>query len=220
MVHRIENGVLEDARSLTVGQEDRKFSNSMKLRRAHRRQILSSDRENIGSRIYLPLFIFASQKSPKTYESSRSSLGGLATGGTEGAEWSTFISGGYDFHLGHLSVGPIDALQYTYVNINGFSEESSLAPLAVHSGSAESLRSDFGFRAFYQWQIGKIVVEPWLKAAWEHEYKYSALPITAGFAGIPGPSATFSGPNKGAESRRGHTVRFQQADRGRSSGRE
>jgi hypothetical protein len=149
MVHRIENGVLEDARSLTVGQEDRKFSNSMKLRRAHRRQILSSDRENIGSRIHLSLFIFASQKSPKTYESSRSSLGGLATGGTEGAEWSTFISGGYDFHLGHLSVGPIDALQYTYVNTNGFSEKSSLAPLAVHSGSAESLRSDFGFRAFY-----------------------------------------------------------------------
>ena len=53
-----------------------------------------------------------------------------------------------------------------------------------------------GFRAFYQWQIGKIVLEPSLKAAWEHEYKYSALPITAGFAGIPGPSATFFGPAK------------------------
>jgi|HubBroStandDraft_6_1064221.scaffolds.fasta_scaffold493118_3 hypothetical protein len=26
-------------------------------------------------------------------------------------------------------------------------------------------------------QIGKFVVEPSLKAAWEHEYKYSALPI-------------------------------------------
>ena len=134
------------------------------------------------------------------YESSRSSLGGLATGGTEGAEWSTFISGGYDFHFGHLSVGPIAALQYTYVNIDGFSENGSVAPLAIHSGSAESLRSDFGFRAFYQWQIGKILIEPSLKAAWEHEYKYSALPITAGFAGIPGPSATFFGPNEGHDS--------------------
>jgi hypothetical protein len=36
-----------------------------------------------------------------------------------------------------------------------------------------------GFRLFYQWQIGKVVVEPILKTAWEHEYKYSALPITA-----------------------------------------
>jgi len=135
-----------------------------------------------------------------TYESSRSSLGGLATGSTEGAEWSTFISGGYDFHFGHLSVGPIAALQYTYLNIDGFSEKSSLAPLQVHSGSAESLRSDVGFRAFYQWQIGKVLVEPSLKAAWEHEYKYSALPITAGFAGIPGPSATFFGPSEGHDS--------------------
>ncbi len=134
------------------------------------------------------------------YESNRSSLGGLATGGTEGAEWSTFVSGGYDFHFGHLSVGPIAGLQYTYMNIDGFSENGSVAPLAIHSGSAESLRSDFGFRAFYQWQIGKILIEPSLKAAWEHEYKYSALPITAGIAGIPGPSATFFGPNEGHDS--------------------
>ena len=42
-----------------------------------------------------------------TYDSSRSGLGGLANGGTEGAEWSTFISGGYDFHFGHLTVGQL-----------------------------------------------------------------------------------------------------------------
>jgi outer membrane autotransporter protein len=134
------------------------------------------------------------------YDSSRSSLGGLATGGTEGAEWSTFVSSGYDFHFAHLSVGPIASLQYTYVNIDGFSEKGSRAPMQIHSGSAESLRSDFGFRIFYQWQIGKVVIEPSLKAAWEHEYKYSALPITAGFAGISGPSATFFGPNEGHDS--------------------
>ena len=69
-----------------------------------------------------------------TYESSRSSLGGLATGGTEGGEWSTFISGGYDLHFGQLTLRPIAALQYTYLNINGFSENSSLAPLEIHSG--------------------------------------------------------------------------------------
>jgi hypothetical protein len=63
--------------------------------------------------------------------------------------------------------------------------------------SEESLRSDLGFRAVYQWQIGKIMLEPSLKVAWEHEYKYSALPITAGFAEITGPSVTFSGPSLG-----------------------
>jgi outer membrane autotransporter protein len=86
------------------------------------------------------------------------------------------------------------------VNIDDFNEHGSLAPLNIHSQSAESLRSDFGLRASYQWQVGKIVVEPSLRAAWEHEYKYSALPISAGFIGIPGASDTFSGPSEGHDS--------------------
>ena len=49
-------------------------------------------------------------------------------GSTEGAEWITFISGGYDSHFGHLTVGPIASLQYTYVSIDGFSENGSLRP--------------------------------------------------------------------------------------------
>jgi outer membrane autotransporter protein len=148
-------------------------------------------------RTYLNAAIYGGHNS---YDSGRAGLGGLANGSTEGAEWSTFIGGGYDFHFGSLTVGPIASLQYTDVGIDSFSEKGSLAPLSIHSDSAESLRSDVGFRLFYQWQIGKIIVEPSLKGAWEHEYKYSALPITAGFAGIPGPSATFSGPSEGHDS--------------------
>jgi outer membrane autotransporter protein len=147
--------------------------------------------------IYLNAAIYGGYNS---YDSSRSGLGGLATGSTDGAEMSTFISGGYDFRFGSLTVGPIAALQYTYTDVSGFSENGSLAPMQIKSDSADSLRTDLGFRIFYQWQIGKILVEPSLKAAWEHEYLYSALPVTAGFAGIPGPSATFFGPSEGHDS--------------------
>jgi outer membrane autotransporter protein len=147
--------------------------------------------------IYLDTAIYAGHNS---YNSSRSGLDGLADGNTGGTEWSTFLSGGYDFHFGRLTVGPIAALQYTYANVNGFSENGSLAPMQIQSDSEDSLRSDVGFRLFYQWQIGKILLEPSLKAAWEHEYLYSALPITAGFARIPGPSATFLGPSEGHDS--------------------
>src|SRR3981189_644834 len=76
-------------------------------------------------------------------------------------------------------------------------EKGSLAPLSIHSDSEESLRSDVGFRASYQWRIGSVHVEPFLKATWEHEFKYSSLPVTAGFADISGPSATFLGPSEG-----------------------
>jgi len=126
-----------------------------------------------------------------SYDSSRPGLQGNANGNSDGAEFSTFVSGGYDFHFGHLTVGPIASLQYTNVYVDGFSEKGSLAPLSIHSDSEESLRSDVGFRASYQRQVGTVHVEPFLKTTWEHEFKYSTLPITAGFADISGPSATF-----------------------------
>jgi outer membrane autotransporter protein len=131
------------------------------------------------------------------YETSRSNAGGLSTGNTEGSEWSAFVGAGYDLHFGPLSAGPIASLQYTSVNLNGFAERGSFLPLEIHS---ESLRSDLGLRASYRLQIGKIIVRPALKAAWEHEYKYSAFPITAGFADFSSPALTFYGPNKGQNS--------------------
>jgi outer membrane autotransporter protein len=135
-----------------------------------------------------------------SYDSSRRGLQGNANGNSDGAEFSTFVSGGYDIHFGHLTIGPIASLQYTNVYLDGFREKGSLAPLSIHSDSEESLRSDFGFRASYQWQVGTVQVEPFLKATWEHEFKYSTLPITAGFADVSGPSATFLGPAEGHDS--------------------
>jgi outer membrane autotransporter protein len=135
-----------------------------------------------------------------SYDSSRWGLQGNADGNSDGAEFSTFVSGGYDFHFGRLTVGPIASLQYTNVYVDSFREKGSLAPLSIHSDSEESLRSDVGFRASYQWQAGSVQVEPFLKATWEHEFKYSMLPITAGFAGVSGPSATFLGPSEGHDS--------------------
>ena len=135
-----------------------------------------------------------------SYDSSRRGLQGHANGNSDGAEFGTFVGGGYDFHLGYLSIGPIASLQYTNVYVDSFREKSSLAPLSIHSDSEESLRSAVGFRASYQWQVGRVQVEPFLKATWQHEFKYSALPITASFANIPGPSATFVGPVEGHDS--------------------
>jgi outer membrane autotransporter protein len=147
--------------------------------------------------IYVNAGIFGGHN---TYETSRPNIGGLSTGSTEGSQWSTFVGAGYDWQAGPLTIGPIASLQYTSVNLDGFSEKGSLAPLDIHSGSAESLRSDLGLRAFYQWQIGKILLRPSVKAAWEHEYKYSTFPITAGFRGLPETTQTFSGPKQGQNS--------------------
>jgi outer membrane autotransporter protein len=55
-------------------------------------------------------------------------LGGRANGSSDSQEFSTFLSAGYDFHFGNLIIGPIAALQYSWINLNGFTETSSFAP--------------------------------------------------------------------------------------------
>jgi outer membrane autotransporter protein len=128
------------------------------------------------------------------------SLGGFARGSSDSQEWSAFLSGGYDFHFGHLTVGPTVAVQYSYENTNGFTENGSIAPLKVNSDSEESWRTDVGFRAWYNFQCKQIAVRPFVRAAWEHEYKESALPITASLADFPGSPVTVFGPSLGHDS--------------------
>jgi outer membrane autotransporter protein len=136
-----------------------------------------------------------------SYDTSRGELTNtLANGSTSGYEVSTFVGTGYDFHFGNLSLGPVFAAQYTTVHIDGFTERGSVLPLNIHSDSEESWRTDLGVRASYTWHVGNIIVIPSLWAAWEHEYKYSRLPITFSSPILGGVSATAFGPHEGHDS--------------------
>jgi outer membrane autotransporter protein len=135
-----------------------------------------------------------------SYSTSRQALLGQANGSTSGYEFSTFGDAGYDFHCGDLTFGPIVSMQYTDVHVNGFSENGSLVPLAIHGDSEDSLRTDVGGRAYYNWHLGKMLIIPSLTIAWEHEYLYSNLPITASAPELGGATATFNGPNEGHDS--------------------
>jgi outer membrane autotransporter protein len=134
-----------------------------------------------------------------SYDTSRQTLlqGQFANGSTSGYEFSTFVDTGYDFHFGNLSFGPVFAAQYTNVHIDSYTERASFLPLNVHTDSEESWRTDLGIQASYTWRVGQITVIPSLRAAWEHEYKYNALPITFSGANFPGVTATTFGPNEG-----------------------
>ena len=120
--------------------------------------------------------------------------------GSDGYEVSTFGDAGYNGYCGNLTFGPIVSMQYTTAHLSGFSEHGSLVPLDIHSDSEDSLRTDLGAQASYNWHVGNIPVIPELKLAWEHEYKYSNLPITASAPELSGATATFNGPNLGHDS--------------------
>ena len=135
-----------------------------------------------------------------SYGTSRQGLLAPANGSTDGYEFSTFLESGYDFHFGNFTVGPIGSVQYTNVHINGFNEQGSLLPLQIHSDSEESWRTDLGAQASYTWHCGSVLLVPSIKAAWEHEFKYSALPITVSSVAFPGVAATLFGPSEGHNS--------------------
>ncbi len=135
-----------------------------------------------------------------SFDSTRQGLLGNATGSSDGNEWSVFADTGYDFHFGHFTVGPTASVQYTNVYLNGFTETGSAAPARIFDDSEESLRSDVGLRASYDFAAGRITVRPFVRAAWEHEYKYTGLPITASLVDFNEPAVTSFGPHLGHDS--------------------
>jgi outer membrane autotransporter protein len=106
------------------------------------------------------------------YDTVRTGLQDLPVrGSTNGAELNGLFAIGYDFRFGCLNVGPIMTVQYTYVNIEGFTETGSLAPLEIQDQAEDSVRGTLGLRAAYDWKAGNgIIVRPEVRAAWQHEY--------------------------------------------------
>jgi outer membrane autotransporter protein len=135
-----------------------------------------------------------------SYNMSRQGILGAANGSASGGEFSTFGQTGYDFHFGNFAVGPLFALQYTLAHVDGFNERGSLVPLNIHSDSEDSFRKDLGVRAAYAWHVGSVLLIPSVTAAWEHEYLYSALPITVSSSLFPGQTETLFGPSEGHDS--------------------
>jgi outer membrane autotransporter protein len=135
-----------------------------------------------------------------SYDTQRDALGGGASGSTSGGEFDGYAGGGYEFHSGGFSFGPIASLEYTYVDFTGYNERGSLAPLRIESQSQDSLRTSVGVSASYTWKAGKVQLRPSLRASWQHEYFYSALPINAQFVSGAGGVFTVNGPAEGHDS--------------------
>lgn len=106
------------------------------------------------------------------YTTKRSALGGTADGSTQGLQYSGQLSGGYDFTVDKAKVGPFASAQYTYVQMNGFTETGSLAPATVPSQGEDSFLTDLGAKAGKSLNVGGgLVLSPNVSAAWEHVYQ-------------------------------------------------
>ena len=74
------------------------------------------------------------------------------------------------------------------------------APLTVAGKTAESSRTSFGVRAYYDGHLGSKVFRPEVRLAWQHEFGATGYSITSNFATLGGTPFTVSGTTIGRDS--------------------
>jgi outer membrane autotransporter protein len=135
-----------------------------------------------------------------SYDTRRSALEGEARGNTDGGEVDALFGTGYDFKKGHLTFGPTATFNYTYAGTKDFIEHDSLAPLDIHGGHEDSLRTAFGVKLSYDWKVGTVIIKPELRAAWQHEFGDNDYSLASSFADGSASTFTSNGPKFGRDS--------------------
>jgi len=117
-------------------------------------------------------------------------LGQTANGGTDGNEGMIDLDGGYLFHSGPWSYGPVAGIQYTHLTVNGYTEQDSDANLAVQEDQSDSLRSRLGGEVRYNTCGCGVTFSPHLTATWQHEFLDQSRGLTSSFTQFSGGSFT------------------------------
>jgi len=117
------------------------------------------------------------------------SIDRTARSNPHGGEFSAMLGTGYDWKAGNFTFGPVASGQYTYVNIDGFTEEGARSlNLKINDQEAHSLRSTLGARVAYSWQINEAVaLVPEGRITWQHEFLQDSRDIAAELDGGRGP---------------------------------
>ena len=91
-------------------------------------------------------------------------------------------------------------MQWSHVSFDSFQEHGSLVPLDITGEGQSSFRYDVGGQLYFKVPLGKTLLVPTLKVAWEHECEYSSLSISGTAPALGNAGATFSGPSLGRNS--------------------
>jgi uncharacterized protein YhjY with autotransporter beta-barrel domain len=115
-------------------------------------------------------------------------LNQTANGASTGNEGLVDLDGGYDFHSGAWTFGPVAGLQYTHLTVNGYTEQNSAASLAVNEDQSDSLRSRLGGTVRFDCRECGVTFSPHLTATWQHEFMDESRGITSQFTQFSGGS--------------------------------
>jgi uncharacterized protein YhjY with autotransporter beta-barrel domain len=134
------------------------------------------------------------------YDSKRAALGGFASGDTKGFEIDNMLGGGYDLKHNNFTAGMLAEMHYTYVDIEGFTETGSSAPLQIMENDSHSLWTLLGWRFAYDWHISKETFRPELRLGWHHEFMDTTRTIESQMASGAGTVFQVQSPSVGRDS--------------------
>jgi len=115
-------------------------------------------------------------------------------GSTSGHQTGFKIGGGYNFTAGAVTHGPVAALSWERVSVDGYSEATSPTAMVFGDQKSRSLRHRLGWQLVGKSEMGFGTLRPYARLTHEKEYEDNRRSITAGFAGSP---FTFSTPTMG-----------------------
>jgi fibronectin-binding autotransporter adhesin len=115
-------------------------------------------------------------------------LGTDAQSSPTGSQFSGSLTGGYDFHAQNWTFGPTLGAQYTYMEINGYSETGSAGDLTVDRQDNSSLRSLLGGRVSYETTAHGVVFHPYVDLSWQHEFMDQSRGINSSLNAVGGGS--------------------------------
>lgn len=102
--------------------------------------------------------------------------------------WNTTAAfgGGYDFHLGDVTFGPLAMVEWTHLDQTPFRETRAGAlGLAIRGRSDASLTTTLGGRIYRTFETPVGMVTPELRLAWGAQWLGEPRTISASFAGYP-----------------------------------
>jgi uncharacterized protein YhjY with autotransporter beta-barrel domain len=133
------------------------------------------------------------------YDTRRTGIGGTAAGSTSGPEIDALLGGGFDLKRDRLTFGPVASVQYTYIEIDNFTETGSMAPLHLEDNHSHSFRSLLGGRVAYDLPVDGITLRPELQLGWQHEFLDVDRSINSRFATGAGNVFRVTSPTLGRD---------------------
>lgn len=132
------------------------------------------------------------------YEVRRNvALGGLTatnTGSTSGRQTGVKLGAGYHFSTGGILHGPVAAISWERVRVDGYTEAASPTALAFGGQESKSLRHRLGWQFVGDSPSGFGRLRPYARLTHEKEYEDNQRAFSVGVAGSP---FTFSTPTRG-----------------------